>query len=266
MKKLNEFIPAQQPKIQFLLTDIDDTLTTHGKLPSCAYDSLWQLHNAGIKIIPITGRPAGWCEMIARFWPVAGIVGENGGFYFKYQNQKMHRWFFTDENTMLQNKNKLKTIQSEILKNVPDCAVSSDQFSRLMDLAIDFCEDVSALPNSDIQKIVNIFESFGAIAKISSIHVNGWFGDYNKLTTTFKFLKNEFGLSESEILNQCAFVGDSPNDEPMFEKFPLTFGVGNIQNFSEQLKFKPTYVATLNGGEGFSEIVRKILGSGKKLF
>ena len=260
MKNLNEFSPKQQPNIQFLLTDIDDTLTTDGKLPRCAYDSLWQLHNAGIKIIPITGRPAGWCEMIARLWPVAGVIGENGGFYFKYQNQKMHRWFFTDQKTMSENKNKLKIIETEVLKSVQGCAVSSDQFSRLMDLAIDFCEDVPALSKSDIQKIVQIFESFGATAKVSSIHINGWFGDYNKVTTTFKFLKNELGLSESEALNQCAFVGDSPNDEPMFEKFPLTFGVANIKKFSDQLKFKPTYVANQNGGEGFSEIVRKILG------
>ena len=261
MKNLNEFNITAQPNIQYLLTDIDDTLTTDGKLPPCAYDSIWKLHNAGIKIIPITGRPAGWCEMIARFWPVAGIIGENGGFYFKYQNQKMHRWFFANEKTMLENKNKLKIIESEILKSVPGTAVSSDQFSRLMDLAIDFCEDVPALPNSEIKKIVNVFESHGAVAKISSIHVNGWFGDYNKLTTTFKFLKNEFGLSESEALNQCVFVGDSPNDEPMFEKFPLSFGVGNLKNFSDQMKFLPTYIAGENGGEGFSEIVRRILAS-----
>ena len=260
MKNINDLNPKQQPKIQYLLTDIDDTLTTDGKLPSVAYDSLWKLHNAGIKVIPITGRPAGWCEMIARFWPVTAVVGENGGFYFKYHNKKMQRWFFTDEKMILENKNKLKIIETEILKSVPGCATSSDQFSRLMDLAIDFCEDVNPLPKLDVKKIVNIFESYGAIAKVSSIHVNGWFGDYNKLTTTLKFLKNEFGLSETDALNQCAFVGDSPNDEPMFEKFPLSFGVANIQNFSDQLKFKPTFVANEHGGEGFSQIVRKILG------
>jgi HAD superfamily hydrolase (TIGR01484 family) len=265
MKNLNDFdLKTQtsvQPNIKFVLTDIDDTLTTDGKLPACAYDSLWQLYNSGIKIIPITGRPAGWCEMIARFWPVAGVVGENGGFYFRYdeKNKKMQRWFFTDEKIMSENKLKLKTIETEILKSVPGCAVSSDQFSRLMDLAIDFCEDVKPLSKSEISKIVSIFESHGAIAKVSSIHVNGWFGDYNKVTTSLKFLKNEFGLSESEALNQCVFVGDSPNDEPMFEKFYLTFGVGNLKKFSDQMKFVPTYISNENGGEGFSQVVRKIL-------
>ncbi len=269
MKNLNDFnLKTQrhtQTNIQFILTDIDDTLTTDGKLPACAYESLWQLHNAGFKVIPITGRPAGWCEMIARFWPVAGVIGENGGFYFRYyrrgdeKNKKMQRWFFADDKTIHENKLKLKNIETEILKSVPGCAVSSDQFSRLMDLAIDFCEDVEPLPKSAIDQIVNIFESFGAIAKVSSIHVNGWFGDYNKVTTTLNFLKNEFGLSESDALNQCVFVGDSPNDEPMFAKFPLTFGVGNLKNFSNQMKFIPTYISDKNGGEGFRQIVDKIL-------
>lgn len=259
MKNLNQFNKESKTKIQYLLTDIDDTLTTDGHLPACAYESLWQLHNAGIQVIPITGRPAGWCEMIARFWPVAGVVGENGGFYFRYANKKMNRWFFTNENEIQQNQIKLKKIQSEILSKVPGCAVSSDQFCRLMDLAIDFCEDVPTLQKTEIEKIVHIFESHGATAKVSSIHVNGWFGNYNKVSTTLEFLKNEFQLSEAEALKKCAFVGDSPNDEPMFEKFHLSFGVANIQKFSNDMRFKPTYVSDLTGGEGFSQIADKIL-------
>jgi HAD superfamily hydrolase (TIGR01484 family) len=259
MKNLNQFNTNSQTKIKYLLTDIDDTMTTDGHLPACAYESLWKLHNSGIQVIPITGRPAGWCEMIARLWPVAGVIGENGGFYFRYSKQKMHRWFFADKKTTEENQIKLKKIETEILSKVSGSAVSSDQFCRLMDLAIDFCEDVPALQKTDIQKIVQIFDSHGATAKVSSIHVNGWFGNYNKVSTILQFLKNEFQISESEALTICAFVGDSPNDEPMFEKFPLSFGVANIQKFSSDMKFKPTYVADLTGGEGFSQIVEKIL-------
>lgn len=255
MKNLNEF----KHKIEFLLTDIDDTLTTKGQLPSVSYEALWKLHDAGIKIIPITGRPAGWCEMIARFWPVAGVVGENGGFYFRYHNKKMHRWFFADESVIKSNKEKLNQVQSEILKKVPGCAVASDQFCRLMDLAIDFCEDVPPLPAASVQQIVDIFKHHGAIAKVSSIHVNGWFGQYDKLSTTFQFLKNEFNLSEKEILDRSAFVGDSPNDEPMFEKFTHSFGVANIKNFKNQMQHLPKYIATQEGGEGFSEVAKQIL-------
>ena len=264
MKNLSEF----QSNIEFVLTDIDDTLTNDGQLESEAYAALWKLHDAGLKVIPITGRPAGWCEMIARFWPVAGVVGENGGFYFRYaatkgeadsNQKKMHRWFFTDEKTIKENKLKLSVIEKEVLETVKGSAISSDQFCRLMDLAIDFCEDVPALPDSEIGKIVRLFEKHGAQAKVSSIHVNGWFGEYDKLTTSFRFLKNEFGLNEKEILQKCIFIGDSPNDEPMFEKFPYSFGVANIKNFTQQIKHLPTYVASKKGGQGFAEIAERIL-------
>ncbi|KYG62578.1 HAD family hydrolase [Bdellovibrio bacteriovorus] len=246
-------------RLQFLLTDIDDTLTDEGLLGPEAYTALWQLHEAGIHVIPVTGRPAGWCEMIARVWPVSGIVGENGGFYFRYHGKKMHRHFFFDEKTQSENRKKLNALEKEILQKVPGCDLASDQFCRLMDLAIDFCEDVAALPRAEVQKIVDIFHSHGAQAKVSSIHVNGWFGAYDKLTMSLKFLEKEFSVTADEAKKVCGFSGDSPNDEPMFAYFPHSFAVANIQNFIDQIKNKPTYVSQQRGGLGFTEIANAIL-------
>ena len=254
MKNVSEF----STRIKFLLTDIDDTLTDDGLLGPDAYEALWQLHDSGIKVIPVTGRPAGWCEMIARQWPVAGIVGENGGFYFRYANKKMQRHFFFDEKTQAENRARLNQIQSKILTTVPGSALASDQFCRMMDLAIDFCEDVPALSKSDIQRIVSIFEDAGAQAKVSSIHVNGWFGIYDKLTMTLALLEKEFNVDPRQAKQQCAFSGDSPNDEPMFAYFPHSFAVANIQNFIQDIKHKPTFVAFARGGRGFAEIARQL--------
>lgn len=247
------------PKIKFLLTDIDDTLTDEGLLGPEAYESLWSLHRSGVHVIPITGRPAGWCEMIARQWPVSGVVGENGGFYFRYHNRKMLRHFFFDEKTQKSNRDKLSKLENEILTKVPGCALASDQFCRLMDLAIDFCEDVPALPKSEVQKIVDIFHQHGAQAKVSSIHVNGWFGTYDKLTMTLTMLQKEFGVSAEEAKKVCAFSGDSPNDEPMFGYFPHSYAVANIQNFINDIKQKPTHIVKSRGGLGFAEIAKTIL-------
>lgn len=255
MKNASEF----KSSLQFLLTDIDDTLTDEGHLGAEAYEALWNLHNAGIHVVPITGRPAGWCEMIARVWPVSGIVGENGGFYFRYHEKKMQRHFFFDEETQKQNRAKLKNLESEILKKVPGSDLASDQFCRLMDLAIDFCEDVPALPKDEVKKIVQIFESHGAQAKVSSIHVNGWFGSYDKLTMSLRFLEREFNVSADQAKEICGFSGDSPNDEPMFKYFPHSFAVANIQNFMDQIKNPPTYVTRGRGGDGFTEIAQAIL-------
>lgn len=246
-------------KISVLLTDIDDTLTDEGLLGPEAYRSLWELHNTGLHVVPVTGRPAGWCEMIARQWPVSGVVGENGAFYFRYHNKTMKRSFGLPLERMRENQAKLNTVREEILKTIPGTAVASDQFCRMNDLAIDFCEDVPPLPKSEIKKIVDVFEKHGAHAKVSSIHVNGWFGDFDKLSRSLQFLKTEFALSDQQIQSEVAFVGDSPNDEPMWKFFPHSFGVANVKNFLASLKHPPKYVADLNGGRGFEQIANRIL-------
>ena len=246
-------------KIKKVFCDIDDTLTTEGKLPSCSYSSLWELQKNGIEIIPITGRPAGWCEMIARFWPVSAVVGENGGFYFCYTGGKMLRQFAVEEEQRIENQKKLKTIETEVLSLVPGCAVASDQFCRMMDLAIDFCEDVPRLSEDQVKKIVDVFNRHGATAKVSSIHVNGWFGSYDKLTMCKLLCEKQFGFRLQDRLDEIAFVGDSPNDEPMFGYFKHSVGVANINNFKDQISDMPKYVCSKEGAEGFSEFASHIL-------
>jgi len=247
------------PAVEYLFTDIDDTLTDQGQLHADAYQALWNLHDQGIAVIPVTGRPAGWCEMIARFWPVAGIVGENGALYFRYHQKKMLRYFVMDEATRTANRKKLDLLGREILKKVPRSAIASDQFCRLMDLAIDFCEDVPPLKERDVEKIVSIFENSGATAKVSSIHVNGWFGDYDKLSMCKTFVKRELKMNLDRHQGRFAFSGDSPNDEPMFAYFQNSFAVANIKNFTHKLKHQPRFVAHSEGGKGFVEIAAALL-------
>jgi hypothetical protein len=181
----------------------------------------------------------------------------------------MQRHFVFDEATMKANREKLELIKYEVLRNVRGCAIASDQFSRLMDLAVDFAEDVGPLPDSDINQIVSIFEKHGAVAKVSSIHVNGWFGSYDKLSMTKEYCTRELGF-EFDSQNRpaglagsgagnIAFCGDSPNDEPMFGAFQSSFAVANITKFADRLKSKPAFVAQREGGKGFVQIVDRIL-------
>lgn len=258
MQDIKEF---RNVHVDVLFTDIDDTLTDHGQLGPHAYSALWKLHDAGVKVVPITGRPAGWCEMIARFWPVDGIVGENGGFFFRYDQRHMKRHFIFDEKIREENRHKLELIRRDVLREVSGAAVASDQFSRLMDLAIDFSEDVAPLAEAEVDKIVAIFERHGAQAKVSSIHVNGWFGTYDKLSMCREFAKRELNIDVDRENARCAFSGDSPNDEPMFGFFQNAFAVANIRKFLPRLKAKPAYVTTGDGGHGFVEIADAIIRS-----
>ncbi len=244
-----------------VLTDIDDTITSDGELPAASYAMLEKLTNAGLLVIPITGRPAGWCDMIARFFPVAGVVGENGALAMRYdrETRKMRRLSSMSKAGYKSNREKLDRLAQTILSDVPGSALASDQNYREADLAIDFCEDVAPLSQSDIDRIVAHFTAVGATAKVSSIHVNGWFGDWDKLTMSRHFLKAEFDIDLEAERTRFIYCGDSPNDAPMFGYFPYSCGVANVMAYEGRMTALPKFVAPSYGAAGFVEIGAHIL-------
>ena len=261
MRPLEDLPAAACAGLAAVLLDIDDTLTTDGRLEPEAYAALDRLQRAGLRVVPITGRPAGWCDLIARFWPVDGVVGENGAFYYRYdrETRRMRRHHAATEGERSANRQKLDRIAARVLAEVPGAALSADQPFRVADLAIDFCEDVAPLPRADIDRIVAIFESEGATAKVSSIHVNGWFGSYDKLGMARHMLATEFGSSWDEARARVLYVGDSPNDEPMFAAFPHSVGVANVADHLDRIVHRPAYVTLGRSGEGFVELASRVL-------
>ncbi len=256
MKPLHSFpVPAAENLIG-VMADIDDTITTDGKLTPGAYAAMARIQAAGLLMIPITGRPAGWCDHIARMWPVDGVVGENGAFYFRYdaESRKFSSRLEVSGQQAEDNRQKIKAIGEKVLREVPGTAFASDQSYRIADIAIDFCEDVDPLPDSSIEKIVEIMTAAGLTAKVSSIHVNGWIGTYDKLTMTRTMMTECFSIDIDQMRERFVFVGDSPNDQPMFEFFSNAVGVANLLNFENKLQHFPTYVTTGEGGAGFSEL------------
>jgi len=261
MKPFEKFPKDLKNKIRYVLSDIDDTLTLNGRLPAVVFAAMERLKNAGIRTIPITGRPAGWCDHIARMWPVDGLVGENGAFYFRYDDRqrKMQRRYFKSEDQRNTDRQKLEKLKLEILKKIPGCRVSADQAYREADLAIDYCEDIPPLTMKEVDDIVRLFENAGARAKISSIHVNGWFGEYDKLTMTRMLLDEVFKDDLEAVKEDVIFIGDSPNDVPMFQFFPHSVGVANILEFKGKIAHEPAWITRKAGGFGFSEMVDQLL-------
>ena len=261
MKNLSTMSSTQLDNIKFILTDIDDTLTTEGRLKSDAYNAMERLSLSGYKVIPVTGRCAGWCDHIARMWPVDGVVGENGAFFYQYDhmNKKMHNVYSQTELERQSNFKLLHQIKDTVLSSVSGTAVASDQDYRVTDLAIDFAEDVPKLPQHKIDEIVQIAEQNGAVAKISSIHVNCWIGNHNKLSTSLKILKESFGLNDTEIQNNAVFIGDSPNDSTMFGFFKNSVGVANVIDLINCIENPPKYIATEFSGDGFIELADLII-------
>ncbi|MDP6788820.1 MAG: HAD-IIB family hydrolase [Rhodospirillales bacterium] len=263
MKPLDHFPPAARRALRWVLTDIDDTLTTEGRLTAEAYGAMERLRSAGLAVIPVTGRPAGWCDHIARMWPIDAVVGENGAFYFRYDHQarRMTRRFGLDADQRAANRRRLDDLRDTILRQVPGTAVASDQPYREADLAIDYCEDVPALAPAEVERIVALMTAAGATAKVSSIHVNGWFGAYDKLTMTRTLFEECFAVDVEAERDSFVFVGDSPNDAPMFAFFPHSVGVANIRAFDGLLAAQPAYVTRHPGGAGFAELADAVAGA-----
>ena len=261
MDNISTMSKQQLNEVKIILTDIDDTLTTEGRLKSNAYSALENLSNSGFIVIPVTGRCAGWCDHIARMWPVNGVVGENGAFFFSYdhQSKKMQQTYCQTPKERKENHLALHEIKKTILKNVSGSALASDQDYRHTDLAIDFAEDVATLSSNKIKEIVTIAENAGAIAKVSSIHVNCWIGSHNKLSTSLATLDQVFGVSNSNIQNEVLFIGDSPNDSMMFDYFNKSVGVANVMDFIKELDKPPKYITLNHSGEGFVELADSLL-------
>ena len=263
MQPLLDFSLDTARRVKVVLTDIDDTLTEHGRLPAIAYEAMERLKAAGLIVVPVTGRPAGWCDLIARQWPVHGVVGENGAFWFRYDDARktMIRRFQRAAEARQRDAQRLDDIAAEVLRSVPGAAISADQGYRAVDLAIDFCEDVPPLPAASVAEIVRIFERHGAIAKVSSIHVNGWFGTHDKLTCSLAMLREEFGIDATADRSSVVFVGDSPNDAPMFNYFPNAVGVANVLAFRDSIPALPAFVTKHSAARGFVEVADLLIAA-----
>ena len=261
MKPLAQFPAAARRGVRAVLTDIDDTITTHGKLPAASYGAMERLRGAGFLVIPVTGRPAGWCDHIARMWPVDAVVGENGAFWFRHdeRGRKLVKRYVVGEEERALRRARMGAIAERILADVPGSAIASDQPYREADLAIDFCEDVPPLPLAAVRRIVEIMESEGLTAKASSIHVNGWFGGYDKLSTARLMLREEFALDLDASREAIVFSGDSPNDQPMFAFFPNSVGVANVRAMAELMTSLPAWITPSEGARGFVELAEALL-------
>jgi HAD superfamily hydrolase (TIGR01484 family) len=257
-KPLSEMNPGDTSGIKYVLTDVDDTITTKGRLLPSALKSLWDLHEQGIKIIPVTGGSAGWADVYFRQWPVDAIITESGALAWYREGGVRKR---IDYPSICKEGYRLKADQliKRVLAEVPNSKLSVDQFCRIYDIAFDHHEEEPYLDQDGIEQILNICSEEGASFGVSSIHVNCWFGTYSKLDMVRYLLKEVYSLGDDDMKQQIAYCGDAPNDSPLFNFFPFSFGVANVLSSSADMPVMPTYCAENYYGKGFSEIVTAII-------
>ncbi|PKO60428.1 MAG: HAD family hydrolase [Betaproteobacteria bacterium HGW-Betaproteobacteria-18] len=252
-----------------VFTDIDDTLTTDGAITPEALQALACLKAAGLHVIPITGRPIGWCEPFAsgdashaiQPWPVDALVAENGAVAFAWnKHKKLSKIYQQSEATRTHNFAQMQQVAARVLRDLPEARLSQDSPGRETDIAIDHSE-FSHLPPEKIARVVRIMQSAGMQATVSSIHINGWFGSHNKLEGARWIVRELLGRDLDTELNQWVYVGDSSNDQIMFQHFKHSIGVANIRRFEAELNHRPRFITPSERGAGFAEVARAILGA-----
>jgi len=254
MLDLYQWPLADRRNITGVFTDIDDTLTSEGAISAKALSALHQLQQAGITVIAITGRPVGWSVPFARDWPIDAIVAENGAVALVGER----KYYLQDATTRADNQSKMDQVVHKILQALPHARVSKDSVGRETDIAIDHNEHHS-LSEQDIAKVVDIMQNNGMTATVSSIHINGWYGEHNKLEGARWIAQKLLGRDLDANLNAWAYVGDSTNDQIMFAHFVNSIGVANIKVFEKQLQHFPRYITPSERGEGFADVVDALI-------
>lgn len=276
MQALTQWSADDRRSIVGVLTDIDDTLTTEGAITPDALQALADLQAAGLHVIPITGRPVGWSEPFALSWPVDAIVAENGAVALIQprpsaenisknnlqalpdQRKALSKRYQQDATTRAANFARMQQVARRVLHEVPGTMLAEDSPGRETDIAIDHSE-FTHLPPEGIAQVQEIMRAAGMTATVSSIHVNGWYGTHDKLVGARWIVRELLGRALDDELDRWVFVGDSLNDQVMFQHFPHSVGVANVARFVPQLRHLPRYVTQGARGAGFAELARHLL-------
>ena len=246
--------------VRGVLTDIDDTLTTDGRIPMGVIAALAALREAGLPVIAVTGRPLGWSREVALPTPLTAVVAENGAVALREVDGDAGIEFADPELVRAANSLRLRAVAARIVAEIPGATLSRDSVGRATDIAIDHAE-FAHLDPAQIERVVALMKSEGMNATVSSIHVNGWFGAHTKLTGAIWIVRRVLGRDLDRERDAWLYVGDSTNDEPMFAAFPLSVGVANIADFADRLQQWPKYVTSLDRGRGFIEIAESLLAA-----
>jgi 3-deoxy-D-manno-octulosonate 8-phosphate phosphatase KdsC-like HAD superfamily phosphatase len=260
MRPFAFFPEARRQAVRFVLTDVDDTLTEGARLPAATYVALERLHDAGFVVIPITAAPAGWCDLMCRMWPVAAVIGENGGLCFRHDRETgtTNRYHWSAEGDRRRDRRRLMALGARVRRSGPDIALAADQVFR---------ETTLAFRNPgppDAERIAAALAAGGARTVVNSLWVLGWFGGFDKLAMTRRMLAELCAADIASDRDAFIYVGDSLNDEPMFGFFPNSVGVATVRGYLDRMATPPQWVTEGGGGRGFVEVAEALLGANRQ--
>lgn len=250
--------PAVLARKDFVLTDVDDTLTRQGRLASSTLAAMEALVAAGVSVIPVTGGCAGWADHMARAWPVAAVIAEGGAVALRRAGRGLERLYWAPRETLARNQAQVLAAARE-LQQAYGIAPAGDQDFRIADVALDHAQDVGPFAAADVQAVIAALQERGIRARASSIHVNAWIGDFDKEAMARRCLAHWFDVDGDGLARRTLFLGDAPNDESLFAALPDTVAVANVAPHLPGMRARPRWVTAASYGEGFQELASALL-------
>jgi len=258
VKPLSALPPDEARLLQGVLFDLDDTLLTHGTLTRLGYESLWNMHDAGLKLVAVTGRPSGWGEVLARQWPIEGCVTENGAVHLVREGSGVTRGDACGESERRSRRVRLARLVERVRELVPEARLTDDVDARRSDVTWDIGERMK-LPDERVSAVTQLIHEAGARSMRSSVHLHATYDTDDKASGALRFVSQQLGVEAGAALVRFAFVGDSGNDASCFAAFRTTFGVANVRAAVSGLSVPPRYVADRPMGEGFADVAAEVL-------
>jgi HAD superfamily hydrolase (TIGR01484 family) len=259
VRPLSSLGAEEARRLRGLLFDLDDTVLSHGVLTRAAYEALWNLRDAGLALVAVTGRPSGWGELLARQWPIDGCVTENGAVYLVREGRGVARRDPCDPALRATRRARLAELVERVRSIVPEATLTDDAVMRVSDVTWDVGESVT-LPEERVRLVIREIERSGARWSQSSVHLHATFDTDDKASGALRFCARELGERDAgAAVVRFAFAGDSGNDAACFAAFRTTFGVANVRASVGRFSVTPKYVAAQAMGEGFAEIAAEIL-------
>lgn len=246
----NGFTEEEAKDVDIIVSDVDDTITSRGKLLPEALSALWDAKHAGKMIVLVTGGSAGWADAYIRQWPVDLVIAEGGAVALAHGKDGSIVYKFNPH--ILPD---VKKKRENLLRATAGLSLSSDQYARLHDIAY----DKSKLSSYELKSLLSVIQAAGGHASVSSIHVNAGFGKFNKASSYIMYMNMLFNMQYPSVVMKAVYFGDSLNDEDMFRLFPLSVGMHSVEDSRDRFDILPKYITSGYGGEGFSEGIRSLL-------
>ena len=238
MKSVSALATDEARALRGVLFDLDDTLLTHGLLTRAAYDAMWALKDAGLRLLAVT---------------------ENGAVVVARDGAGVARSERCDEGERRARRMRLARIIDEVRQVVPEARLTDDVEARRSDVTWDIGERVK-LPEDRVTEIVRVIAREGARSFASSVHVHATFDTDDKASGTLRYLARVLGEDPGAATSaRYAFLGDSGNDAACFGAFRVTFAVANVRAHLARIPVTPRYVSRGEMGDGFAEIAQEIL-------